>query len=79
VTTSARKSWNLSPEDLLDAGYLPSLWAAHKATLRALLAAVLGHLPLRRLTQTDAAKHKRLANAPRKRRPQILYPAISLF
>ena len=36
--TSARISWNLPPEELLDADYIPSLWAVRKMMLLVLLA-----------------------------------------
>jgi hypothetical protein len=71
-------SWNLSPEDLLDAGYLPSLWAMQKTALRVLLNAVLGSFSIYDLAQADASTLKRLVNAPRKRKPQISYPRKTL-
>ncbi|HEY1412785.1 MAG TPA: hypothetical protein VGF36_11630 [Rhodopila sp.] len=39
-----------------------------------LVMAVLGVVPLRRLSQADAALHARFANTPRKRKPHIIYP-----
>src|SRR3954454_15246345 len=44
VTTSARTSWTLPPEDLLDAAYVPSLWAVQKTVLMVLLGIVIGPL-----------------------------------
>ena len=41
ATTSARSSWTLPPEDLLDAAHVPSLWAVQKTVLMVLLAVIL--------------------------------------
>lgn len=72
-------SWNLSPEGLLDAGYLPSLWAIQKTAIRTLLAITLGPPTLGALIRMPPATHKRLANAPRRRKPHIAYPRKTLF
>lgn len=79
MTISARISWNLPPEDLLDDAYVPSLWAVQKIALLVLLSIVLGPLSLDTLTAADARVHQRLANAPRKRKPHIIYPVRDLF
>ena len=72
-------SWNLSPQDLLDAGYLPALWGVQKTTIRAMLAAILGHTPLDRLCLMTLETQKRAANAKRKRQPQVRYPVRSVI
>ena len=74
ATISARKSWNLSPEDLLDAAYIPSLWRMQDVTLRWLVGAVIGPLVLDALLHADPNLYRRLAHARRKRRPHICYP-----
>ena len=65
---------NLPPEDLLDAGYIPSLWQAHRFVLRALLPAVLGSLPIQAVQDPGRSVHRKLADTKRKRKPQIRYP-----
>jgi hypothetical protein len=77
--TSARSSWNLPPEELLNAAYIPSLWAVWKIALLALLAAVLGPLSINDFILAGPAVHHALANAPRKRKPHIRYPVRGLF
>jgi hypothetical protein len=77
--TSARSSWNLPPEELLDAAYIPSLWAVWKMALLALLAAVLGPLSINDFILAGPPVHHALANAPRKRKPHISYPVRGLF
>jgi hypothetical protein len=77
--TSARISWNLPPEDLLNAAYIPSLWAVQKTVLMVLHAIVLGPLTLANIVAAQAMVHRRLANAPRKRKPHIRYPVRDLF
>ena len=79
MTTSARTSWNLPPEDLLDAAYIPSLWAVQKTVLMVLLRIVLGPLSLANIIAAHGAVHRHLANAPRKRKPHIRYPVRDLF
>jgi len=74
VTILARSSWNLPPEDLLDAEYLPSLWRVYKTIAMVLLASVRGNLCLGLLARAGPAIHRRLANPPRKRKPHIRYP-----
>jgi hypothetical protein len=64
---------------LLDAGYIPSLWAVQKITLLVLLAAVLGPLSLVDFIAAGPAVHHHLANAPRKRKPHVRYPVRGLF
>ena len=79
MTISARISWNLPPEALLDDAYIPSLWAVQKIALLVLHAIVLGPLALTNLTAAGPTVHRHLANTPRKRRPQIRYPVLDLF
>ncbi len=77
--TSARISWNLPPEDLLDAAYVPSLWAVQKTVLMVLLGIVIGPLSLASLVAPHPMVHRHLANAPRRRIPHIRYPVRDLF
>jgi hypothetical protein len=63
-----------SPEDLLDAAYLPSLWRAWNITRRILLLAVFGSLALDDLLHAGPNVHRRLANSRRKRKPHVCYP-----
>jgi hypothetical protein len=79
VTTSARISWNLSPEDLLNADYIPSLWGVQKIVLLVLVSSILGPLSLADLTAAGPLVHRNLANAPRKRKPHVRYPIPDLF
>jgi len=76
---SARKSWNLPPEDLLDQAYVPSLWRVQKTVLRVLLTIVLGALPLSAIIHAKRHVHQQLANAPRRRTPCMSYPVKQLF
>jgi len=76
VTTSARTSWNLSPEDLLDAAYIPSLWAVQKTVL---IGIIIGPIAIADILKPRAVVHRHLANAPRKRKPQVRYPVQDLF
>jgi hypothetical protein len=64
---------------LLDAAYIPSLWAVQKTVLMVLLGIVLGPLSLASIAAPHAIVHRHLANAPRKRRPYIRYPVRDLF
>jgi hypothetical protein len=64
---------------LLDAAYVPSLWAVQKTVLLVLLSIILGPLALANITAADAGVHRRLANAPQKRRPHVQYPVRDLF
>ncbi len=77
--TSARISWNLPPEELLNAAYIPSLWAVWKMALLTLLAAVLGPLSIDDFIVAGPEVHRALANAPRKRKPHVRYPVRGLF
>lgn len=79
MTISARISWNLPPEALLDDAYIPSLWAVQKIVLLVLHAIVLGPLGLTNLTDAGDTVHRHLANTPRKRRTHIRYPVRGLF
>jgi hypothetical protein len=74
VTISARKSWNLPPEELLDAAYTPSLWRVQHANLLLLVLAVIGPLALDALLRASPNVHRRLAHPRRKRKPHICYP-----
>ena len=71
-------SWTLPPQDLLDAGLLPSLWRTDALARRLVLAAVLGQTTLAALTGAASTIHQRLAHARRKRRPSIQYPVRAL-
>ena len=71
---SARSSWTLPPEDLLDATYVPSLWRAWDITRRVLLLAVLGSLNVEDLLHAGPNVHRRLAHSRQKRRPHVRYP-----
>ena len=79
MTTSARTSWSLPPEDLLDAAYVPSLWAVQKTVLMVLLGIVIGPLSVASIVAPHPRVHRRLANAPRRRKPHIQYPVRDLF
>ena len=79
MTISARTSWSLPPEDLLDAASVPSLWAVQKTVLMVLLRIVLGPLSLAGILAAHAMVHRHLANAPRKRQPHVRYPIRDLF
>jgi hypothetical protein len=79
VTTLARISWNLPPEELVGAAYIPSLWAVQKIALLVLLSIVLGPLSLADFIAAGPIVHRQLANAPRKRKPHVRYPVRGLF
>jgi hypothetical protein len=79
VTISARISWTLPPEDLLDAAYIPSLWVVQKTVLMVLIGIVIGPLAVADILAPRAIVHRHLANAPRKRKPHIRYPVRDLF
>ena len=79
VTASARISWNLPPEDLLDADYVPSLWAVQKIALLVLIFIILGPMSLVSVTEAGPLVQRNLANAPRKRKPHVRYPVRGLF
>jgi len=64
---------------LLDADYIPSLWAVQKITLLVLLSVIVGPMSLAGLTAARPIVHRNLANAPRKRKPQVRYPVRTLF
>jgi len=68
-----------SPEDLLDAGYIPSLWAVQKMALLTLISIIIGPMSLTALVAAGKSVHRHLANAPRKRKPHIRYPVRGLF
>jgi hypothetical protein len=77
--TLARISWTLPPEELVDAAYIPSLWAVLRMALLALLAAILGPLSIDNFILAGPEVHRALANAPRKRKPHVRYPVRGLF
>jgi hypothetical protein len=79
VTTSARISWTLPPEELLGAAYIPSLWTVQKIALLLLVSSVLGALSFAQFLAAPLAVHRRIANAPRKRNPALKYPNPTLF
>ena len=79
MTISARISWTLPPEDLLDAAYVPSLWAVQKTILMVLIGIVIGPLAIADILTPGANIHRHLANAPRTRKPHIRYPVRDLF
>jgi hypothetical protein len=79
VMTSARISWTLPPEELADAGYIPSLWTVQKTALLILLSIVLGPCSLVDFIAAGPTVHRQLANAPRKRKPHVRYPVRGLF
>jgi hypothetical protein len=64
---------------LLDAAYIPSLWAVQKTVLMVLIGIVIGPLAVADILAPRAIVHRHLANAPRKRNPHIRYPVRDLF
>jgi len=64
---------------LLDAAYIPSLWAVQKTVLMVLLRIILGPFSLASIIAPPETVHRLLANAPRKRKPHIRYPVRDLF
>jgi hypothetical protein len=58
---------------LLDAAYVPSLWAVQKTVLMVLLGIVIGPLSLTSLVAAHPKVHRHLANALRRRKPHIRY------
>jgi hypothetical protein len=64
---------------LLDAAYVPSLWAVQKTVLMVLLGIVLRPISLASVVAARAAVHRHLANAPRRRQPHVSYPVRDLF
>jgi hypothetical protein len=64
---------------LLDAAYVPSLWAVQKTVLMVLLGIIIGPLSLADIVAPRAVIHRHLANAPRKRKPHVSYPVRDLF
>jgi Transposase DDE domain len=69
----------LSPQDLLDAEYLPSLWTAQKVAVWALVDAIRGPITIQAMMRVTGDVHKSFANAPRKRKPHVKYPRRRLF
>jgi hypothetical protein len=64
---------------LLDAAYVPSLWAVQKTVLMVLLGIVIGPLSLANIAASHPRLHRYFANAPRRRKPHIRYPVRDLF
>jgi hypothetical protein len=64
---------------LLDAAYVPSLWAVQKTVLMVLLGIVIGPLSLASIVAPHAIVHRHLADAPRRRKPHVRYPVRDLF
>jgi hypothetical protein len=67
-------SWNLSPQELFEAGATTSLWRVTELVLEAILDAVMPAITLAMLEHPSATLHKRLANPRRKRRQAVNYP-----
>jgi len=67
------------PKAMLDAAYVPSLWATQKTVLMVLLSIILGPLSLASILAAQAIVHRHLANAPRRRKTDIRYPVRDLF
>jgi len=64
---------------LLEADYVPSIWAVQKTVLMVLIGLIIGPLSLADILAPRAVVHRRLANAPRKRKPHVSYPVRDLF
>jgi len=64
---------------LLEADYVPSIWAVQKTVLMVLLGLIIGPLSLADILAPRAVVHRHLANAPRKRKPHVSYPVRDLF
>ena len=77
--TSARMSWNLPPEDLLDRGCPPSLWRVQKTALLILVSLIIGPLRLHRLTGGDQHVYRCMAPTRRNRKTAIHYPVRPLI
>jgi hypothetical protein len=72
--TSARMSWNLSPQALIDAGASSSLWRVTQVVLDALINAIIPPITLIMLRNPSHRLHRRLANPKRKRKQAVNYP-----
>ena len=77
--TSARTSWNLSPEDLLDHGCPPSLWRIQNTALLILVSLIIGPLRLDRLAGGDPHVHRCMAATKRNRKTAVRYPVRPLI
>jgi hypothetical protein len=64
---------------LSDAAYIPSLWAVQKTALLVLVSVVVGPLSLAGFLGAEPQVHRRLANAPRKRKIPVRYPVRGLI
>jgi hypothetical protein len=58
---------------------MPSQWRVQKTAYMLLLVAIIGAPRLHGLINASPKLHRRLANTPRKRKPQIAYPRRTLF
>jgi hypothetical protein len=67
-------SWSLSPQALIDAGAVSSLWRVTQVILAALIEAIVPPITLAMLRKPSPQLHKRLANPKRKRRQAVNYP-----
>jgi hypothetical protein len=67
-------SWNLSPQELIDAGVTTSVWRITGLVLDAILLAVVPAITLAMLQRPSPALQRRLANPKRKRRQAVNYP-----
>jgi hypothetical protein len=67
-----------SPEEVLAAGYTPSLWRVTQLGAQILLNALRGSLNLNTFLNAGAEVHRTLADPPRKRQKQICYGALAL-
>ncbi len=74
--TSARTSWNLPPQHLLDSGYAPSRWRVYKSIALLAITVILGGPRLSDFLAAPARIHRILADPPRKRKAQI--PILAL-
>ena len=75
--TSARISWNLPPQPLLEAGYTPSRWRVYKALALLVVALLLGRPSLADFLDAPARIHRSMADPPRKRPVQVPIRALS--
>ena len=78
MTTSARISWNLSPQALFDDGATSSLWRVAQVVLAALIEAIVPPITLAMLERPSLHLHKRLANPRRKRSQAVKYGGSKL-
>ena len=65
---------DFSPQPMLDAGYVPSLWKVQKTAIKALIRIILGPVHLDQFLRPDGHLHQCLAHPPRQRKPAVQYP-----